>query len=506
MQFLEYKQQDATEFLFVLFNALIEEFKTLEKSEPSMPLNGRNPQFDQYFQFINKIRENSENQTIIAKLFQGFFLRKLKCEKCNGKNSSSNEESFLNINLSFPYKIIYFSKKNTTQIHKLFFNRSSCDRKNEIDIQDYKKFIKENDPSVIEKELEIFTFDSFNPNKEEFYQTNFNSDFDGDGDKVEDNHENEIFIKEFDSNELRELQKPILFFMNIYNQSKFMGFTYFIGDITTTYKDAYLNVYAMLQKIPQKEINEFITKFEKEFITKFVEKNNKINRKEAHFLLYLKQGFSNRAFQELDYDGKKFILENSNIISLKVEIKNNSLIKNLNLGYHLNIQDLLDFFFKSEKLEDKSCEICNERQIKKKTKIQICPNNIILMLGRFNQEVSQESFSKNQTNLSLNSEINLHKYVKCHEFNFDIRKIQYKVFVKKEKNLEPDRNCVYELFAICQHKGVDIFNGHYISFCKSYEKGKWSKYNDDKTIESIDIEKYLNYNKDAYMLFYKKKI
>lgn len=401
--------------------------------------------------------------------------------------------------MSFPYKTIYFSEKNSTKIKKIFFNRRNCNRKNVIDDKEYKKFIKEMLPNVREKELKVFTFHCINEN---IFQTDFNSYFDGNQENNENNPENAIFIKEFSNNELKELQNPILFFLNVYYRNICCGFTYFIGDFTTTFKDAYLEVYKMLHKINESQQKEI----EKQFMTQFVGNYNKIIIKESHFLLYLKaeQGSSN-ILQELDYNTHKFkICENSNIITLIVEIKENSLIKNLNLADPLDIKDLLEFFFKKEKMEDKLCEICKEPQIIKKTGIQVYPNICILMLDRFNQEISQDCFSKNQTSLILNHEIDLSNYVKCPELNFDMRKIEYKM-IANDENQKGEQKIVYELFAVCQHKGIDISLGHYISFCKSYLDQKWRKY-DDKNIEEIDdIQKLVHNNKEAYMLFYIKK-
>ena len=69
----------------------------------------------------------------------------------------------------------------------------------------------------------------------------------------------------------------------------------------------------------------------------------------------------------------------------------------------------------------------------------------------------------------------------------------------KEFVVGPDKDkSIYDLYAITIHKEL-MNGGHYIAFCKN--KGIWLTYDDDRVSMCENP-----ISKDAYLLFYKKKI
>jgi len=59
---------------------------------------------------------------------------------------------------------------------------------------------------------------------------------------------------------------------------------------------------------------------------------------------------------------------------------------------------------------------------------------------------------------------------------------------------------IYDLFAVCNHIGKRVHNGHYTAFCINHSSNSWYSFNDDR-VHSIIPTSDLN-EADAYILFY----
>ena len=149
---------------------------------------------------------------------------------------------------------------------------------------------------------------------------------------------------------------------------------------------------------------------------------------------------------------------------------------------NLNIYDALDLFNKEEVLEGDNMWFCNKckqhRNAEKKIEIYRTPIYLIIQLKRFRQRNSIMRAimgNKNETNIEYKEILNIKDFV-----------------VGPDKN-----NSLYSLYGVIIHK--KMFNGgHYYAYCKN--KGLWITFNDEK-LSKCDNP----INKDAYLLFYKRK-
>lgn len=80
-----------------------------------------------------------------------------------------------------------------------------------------------------------------------------------------------------------------------------------------------------------------------------------------------------------------------------------------------------------------------------------------------------------------------------------------------------NQSYVYDLFAVCNHKGQNMANGHYTSFCKNLIDTKWYCFDDSACTPLFDHQSSSNQanlfnngstnvcSENAYILFYKKR-
>ena len=68
-----------------------------------------------------------------------------------------------------------------------------------------------------------------------------------------------------------------------------------------------------------------------------------------------------------------------------------------------------------------------------------------------------------------------------------------------------DTGCQYELFGVITHIGESGMGGHFISYCKSYWKGQWLKFNDAMVDPVKDFKSEVIDFAMPYLLFYQKK-
>ena len=157
------------------------------------------------------------------------------------------------------------------------------------------------------------------------------------------------------------------------------------------------------------------------------------------------------------------------------------------ISEEIPLRKSFEYFTQWEDLSsnDYFCEKCNSNQnVKKKIQISLCPNIFIIQLKRFNNEKK------------LNIKV-----------NFPIRGLDMRKFVlenkenKKNKEIQQNNNLIYDLFAVAYHIG-NFGYGHYYSVCKNVFNKKWYKYDDNDVLEINENEIV---NKDAYLLFYRKR-
>ena len=127
------------------------------------------------------------------------------------------------------------------------------------------------------------------------------------------------------------------------------------------------------------------------------------------------------------------------------------------------------------------CKKCNGKsKAEKKIEIYRAPYYLIIQLRRFKKKKNSSGktilANKNETFIEYKEILNLKEFV-----------------------IGPDKDkYIYDLYGVVLHK--KFMNTHYISYCNNL--GVWICYDDNnelKVIENIT-------NKDAYLLFYKRRI
>ncbi len=63
-------------------------------------------------------------------------------------------------------------------------------------------------------------------------------------------------------------------------------------------------------------------------------------------------------------------------------------------------------------------------------------------------------------------------------------------------------DCIYDLFAVCNHIGPYITSGHYTANCKNSANGNWYCF-DDAEVSQLSEEQVCT--RSAYLLFYQKR-
>ena len=138
---------------------------------------------------------------------------------------------------------------------------------------------------------------------------------------------------------------------------------------------------------------------------------------------------------------------------------------------HETIEDCFKADCKSETIEDWTCDKCKECSISLNKKMyQKTSEFIIVQLKRYNS--------------------NKNKYIKYSEY-LDLSDV----------TLNSDKSNKYRLLGIIIHQGGLNF-GHYYSICYNMIDERWRVYNDENV---SDIPKHLVFNKNPYLLFYKRE-
>ena len=127
----------------------------------------------------------------------------------------------------------------------------------------------------------------------------------------------------------------------------------------------------------------------------------------------------------------------------------------------------------------RTCKRCNMKTETLFTKfISRFPNICIIQIQRIN--ALQEKF----TNL----------------IEYPLLDLNFSDFVCPE--LKKEENSLFDLYAVCNHKGISHKSGHYVTYSKDFSENKWYCFNDEN-FNQINEDKIMN--SDGYILFYEKK-
>ena len=232
--------------------------------------------------------------------------------------------------------------------------------------------------------------------------------------------------------------------------------------------------------------------------------------------------------------GKENFLENSfkgkitnEIVSLEKEYPYYSQTEEpfyritLDIKGHKNLEDALDAYVKGEILDGDNKYYVEKYKkkisIKKRTSIKKIGNQIIIHLKRF--EFDFVTFQNNKLNdyLKFPLIINLKKWTRASLRMNEVKDEKDNNISEEEKENLDEEKMNYELTGILVHSGSSLQSGHYYSFIKDLETGKWHQFN-DSVISDYNIDRDLEkecfgninsktnqFGKGAYLLFYTKK-
>ena len=557
--FLNSEQQDSQEFLLAVLDNLHEDLNRItnkkymelqEKKEGETDEQASKRWWD-YF----KSRENS----IIMDLFQGQYKSTIKCSSCG--NTSISYDTYINLGLPIP------TKGTQTQIKFLTANRNFIDinikidekielkdiikkamefinknnyikylNNNENNLKDNDKLknnINENIEKIIYNNIEVIEFnkgfkmnniyktDYENINKNYKSKNNMNQPlFDNIKLKTlfNNNNNNEIILIEKNINldpqnncniyiyPMMEKEINGIFFSSI----KKIILSYPII-ITLNYKDSLEQLETLIsQKLDNLLRRTKIAKEKSNLIEicfphftkgwgKFKIQNgecpicnkkyDKSNKKFCNIFNYLKKNTTISELINIQNRGKFLILyAKSDLYSLNKEIYSgmplfdeNSKKKYTKINF--NIYDSFDLFNKEEILDGDNMWFCNKcktlRKAGKKIQIYRTPIYLIIHLKRFKHR---------------------NAFAKALLGNKNDAFIEYKEILNlKDFVVGPDKDKpIYSLYGVIIHKKF-MNGGHYYAYCKN--RGMWITFNDERiSICHNPIDK------DAYLLFYKRKI
>ena len=146
----------------------------------------------------------------------------------------------------------------------------------------------------------------------------------------------------------------------------------------------------------------------------------------------------------------------------------------------INLYDALDLLNKEDVPDDDNTKFCDKckKKMEKKIELYKTPYYLIIHLNRFKRSKNNKIIfiGKNDTFIEYKEILNLKDFV-----------------IGPNKNIS-----LYDLYGVVLHKNFMNLNNHYISYCKNY--GMWFSY-DDTTLNHAENP----INKDAYILFYKRR-
>ena len=178
------------------------------------------------------------------------------------------------------------------------------------------------------------------------------------------------------------------------------------------------------------------------------------------------------------------------VCDLAVEIPHPSSVYDI-----VSLQDCLKHFTKEEILTNDNMLYCNQcaqrRETTKTCKVGRFPKVLIINLKRFRLVTSTYTSEKvTYTSEKVTTHIDLPLS------NFDVGMLM------GCQHLSSESDAVYDLYAVCNHHGNSVENGHYTADCIVSPVGEWYKFDDRNVSQITELELS---EKDAYILFYMKQ-
>lgn len=213
---------------------------------------------------------------------------------------------------------------------------------------------------------------------------------------------------------------------------------------------------------------------------------------ENNFLNQLYQGNSTSVVKCLECKSESVNKDNFMDISLPVRNEFDKI-------YNSSLEMAFSNFLKTERLEKDNqylCGVCNKKvDALKYVKFTKLPKILFLQLNRFEYDIMTDGRKKIGDRLTFPQILNMNLFLKDYEQikeemtaehlkqlevrgsddNFD-ETFEYEEYTKQG-------DYVYELFAVVVHSG-SARGGHYYSYIKSFEDGKWYRFDDCCVYES----------------------
>eukprot|EP01127_Copromyxa_protea_P012643 TRINITY_DN3316_c0_g1_i3.p1 TRINITY_DN3316_c0_g1~~TRINITY_DN3316_c0_g1_i3.p1 ORF type:complete len:487 (-),score=45.60 TRINITY_DN3316_c0_g1_i3:17-1477(-) len=157
-----------------------------------------------------------------------------------------------------------------------------------------------------------------------------------------------------------------------------------------------------------------------------------------------------------------------------------------------SIMDCLSEYCNLELLPDAPpCKRCNN-QMKKQMSVNTLPSILCLHLKRFKQERNDER-KKVGTCVSYPEELNLSPY------------LSGPIIKKRNGEVDNSSPVIYRLYAVVNHIGHSMDNGHYTCYIHHYLTSHWFKF-DDHMVSRATVSEVLGNQSHAYMLFYMRDV
>ena len=178
------------------------------------------------------------------------------------------------------------------------------------------------------------------------------------------------------------------------------------------------------------------------------------------------------------------------------------------------LNECFELFTQTEELSDENswkCSKCKQQtNAYKNLCISTAPPILIIHLKRFFYQSKTSNFKLTTPVWFPVSTLDISKYVACDNNSTD----STDNLTNGQHHSEfSNKSYTYDLFAVCNHKGQNMANGHYTAFCKNLVDTKWYCFDDSNCFPLVDnpSDHILNtgfnnvFTENAYILFYKRR-
>ena len=151
----------------------------------------------------------------------------------------------------------------------------------------------------------------------------------------------------------------------------------------------------------------------------------------------------------------------------------------------VSVMTCLDHFFGEEKVNFRcNCTPNKGDPCRTFSVVKPLPDILIIQLKRFNFDPMTEQSSKNSCSVTIPDSLDMSPYVTDKEIT--------------------GNECKYELYAICNHIGPGIEQGHYTACTHNIISKKWYHY-EDASVSELGENPITRPGETPYILFYKRK-